>query len=214
MSRRLLVVATANPGKLRELRALLRELGSDRDLEVVGLDAVPGLEMPEEGDDYAANAAAKARAAARAAGLPALADDSGLEVDALDGRPGPRSARYGGPGLDDAGRVRRLLEELAGVEGSRRGARFVCVAALALPGGEGSGGDAAGQVHTARGEWPGRILEAPRGEGGFGYDPIFWDEEHGAAAAELPARVKNRISHRARAVAGLHEAIRAALGGS
>jgi len=214
MSRRPLVVATANPGKLRELRALLAGSGRDGELEVLGLDGVPGLEMPEEGDDYAANAAAKARAAARAAGLPALADDSGLEVDALDGRPGPRSARYGGPGLDDAGRVRRLLAELAGVPGPRRGARFVCVAALALPAGEGGAGAEAGEVHTARGEWPGRILEAPRGEGGFGYDPIFWDEEHGAAAAELPARVKNRISHRARAVAGLREGIRAALGGA
>jgi len=201
MSRRALVVATANPGKLRELRALLEDL----DVDVLGLDAVPGVELPEEGDDYAANAAAKARAAAGTAGLPALADDSGLEVEALGGRPGPRSARYGGPGLDDAGRVRRLLEELAGVEASRRGARFVCVAALARP---------EGAVRTSRGEWPGRILETPRGERGFGYDPIFWDEERGAAAAELPARVKNRVSHRARAVAGLREPIRAALEGA
>ena len=190
-------VATGNAGKLREIRAILFDL----DLELVGLADLPAVELPEEGDDYTANALAKARAVARASGMPALADDSGLEVDALGGGPGPRSARYGGPGQDDAGRVARLLEDLAGVPRERRGARFVCVAALAGPD---------GSARTARGECAGRILTAPRGAGGFGYDPVFWVEELGAAMSELPAALKNRISHRGRAFGALREPIAAA----
>jgi XTP/dITP diphosphohydrolase len=193
------VLATANPGKLREVRALLGAAG----LEVVGLDAIGPVALPEEGDDYEANALAKARAAARASGLPALGDDSGLEVEALDGAPGPRSARYGGPGLDDAGRTRALLAALAGVPPERRGARFVCVAALALPGGE---------VATARGECAGRIAEAPRGSAGFGYDPVFEPTPGGPTMAELPPAEKERISHRGRAFRALAPALRARLG--
>jgi XTP/dITP diphosphohydrolase len=194
MSGPAVAAATANRGKLRELTALLSGLG----LEVRGLDALPPIEFPAEADDYEANAVAKARAAARASGLPAVGDDSGLEVRALGGAPGPRSARYGGPDLDDAGRVAHLLEALAEVEPTRRGARFVCVAALVTP---------AGAVQVARGEWAGRILAAARGVGGFGYDPVFWIDELGAAAAELPPTLKNRVSHRARALAGLREAL-------
>jgi XTP/dITP diphosphohydrolase len=194
MSERALALATANPGKQRELRELLGDLG----LALPGLDALPAAALPEEGDDYTANAAGKALAVARATGLPALADDSGLEVDALDGAPGPRSARYGGPGLDDAGRVERLLAALRDVPRERRGARFVCIAALAWPD---------GTWISARGTCEGRILAAPRGEGGFGYDPVFWVEEHAAAMAELPAALKNRISHRARALAVLRPAL-------
>jgi XTP/dITP diphosphohydrolase len=194
MSGPAIAAATANRGKLRELAALLSGLG----FEVRGLDALPAIDLPAEGDDYEANAVAKARAVARASGLPAVADDSGLEVDALGGAPGPRSARYGGPDLDDAGRVAHLLEALAEVEPGRRGAHFVCVAALVTP---------AGAVQVARGEWRGRILRAARGVGGFGYDPVFWVDELGAAAAELPAALKNRVSHRARALAGLREAL-------
>jgi len=192
-----LAVATANAGKLREIRAILAGL----DLELVGLAELPPVALPEEGDDYAANAVAKARAVARASGIAAVADDSGLEVDALGGAPGPRSARYGGPGLDDAGRVARLLEALAGVPRAGRGARFVCVAALAEPG---------GSARTARGECAGRILVAPRGSGGFGYDPVFWLEELGAAMSELPAALKSRVSHRGRAFGVLRETVAAA----
>jgi len=188
-----LVVATSNPGKLRELRAILGDLP----LVLRGLDEVPDVAFPEEGDDYAANAAAKARAAAAATGLPALADDSGLEVDALGGEPGPRSARFGGPGLGDAERAGALLAAVA-ARGGPRGARFVCVAALATPD---------GAVTAARGECPGRLLTAPRGEGGFGYDPVF-EVAPGVSMAELPEEEKNRISHRARALAALSEALR------
>lgn len=189
------VLATANPGKLREVAALLADLPIDW----IGLDALPGLVLPEEGDDYAANAVAKARAAARAAGTLAVADDSGLEVEALGGAPGPRSARWGGPGLDDAGRNRALLEALRGVPPERRGARFVCVAALATP---------AGDVVTACGVCPGRILEAPRGTGGFGYDPLFEVSPGGPTMAELPPGEKDRISHRGRAFRALVPALR------
>ncbi len=193
-----IVVASSNPGKLREFRAIL----SDRSFRLLGLGDFPPLALPEEGDDYAANARAKARHAADGLGRWALADDSGLEVEALGGRPGPYSARYGGPGLDDAGRCQRLLAELEGVEDGRRGARFVCVAALAAPGGE---------LWSARGELEGRVLRAPRGRGGFGYDPIFQLAD-GRALAELSEAEKNQLSHRARAVAAL--LTRAALGES
>jgi XTP/dITP diphosphohydrolase len=194
VSGRGLALATGNAGKLRELRALLGDLN----LALAGMDELPAVALPEEGDDYAANAGAKAAAVARACGLPALGDDSGLEVDALDGGPGPRSARYGGPGLDDAARTACLLDALREVPRARRRARFVCIAALVFPD---------GSRLSARGECAGRILFAPRGEGGFGYDPVFWVEEHGAAMAELPAALKNRISHRARALAVLRPAL-------
>jgi XTP/dITP diphosphohydrolase len=183
------VIATGNPGKLREIRAILGDGGP----ALRGLDGFAPVDFPEEGDDYAANAAAKARAAAAATGRPALADDSGLEVAGLGGAPGPRSARYGGPGLDDRQRAATLLEALAGVTGAGRDARFVCVAALATPGGD---------VVTARGECPGRILAAPRGSGGFGYDPVF-EVAPGTSMAELAPEQKHAISHRARALRAL-----------
>ena len=191
-----LVVATSNPGKLREIRELLGR----PDLVLRSLADFPGLQLPEEGDDYAENALAKARAAARASGLPAVADDSGLEVVALGGAPGPRSARYGGPGLDDAGRVARLLEELRGVPPEERRARFVCAAAWADPTGEG--------VAVVR-RCPGNILEAPRGRGGFGYDPIFEPDGAVGSMAELPAARKNELSHRGRAFRALAELLAA-----
>ncbi len=194
MTRRVVAVATSNPGKLREIRAILDECGLD--LRAVA-DEVP---FPEEGDDYEANAIQKARVAAEAMGVPALADDSGLEVDALAGAPGPRSARYGGPGLDDAGRAAHLLEALADVPREKRGARFVCHAALVRPDGSAS---------SAQGVCEGRILTAPRGVGGFGYDPVFWIDDLAAAAAELPPSQKDRISHRARAFRGLIDALAA-----
>jgi XTP/dITP diphosphohydrolase len=190
-----LVLATSNPGKLLEFRALLGDLP----LALRALDAFPEVRLPDEGDDYEANAAAKARAIARDTGRPALADDSGLEVAALGGAPGPRSARYGGPGLDDAARTARLLEEVAAAGGAARGARFVCVAALAFPD---------GRVVTARGECAGTLLDAPRGRGGFGYDPVFAPEGDTRSLAELPPERKNRISHRARALRALEPALR------
>jgi XTP/dITP diphosphohydrolase len=190
-----LVLATSNPGKLREFRAILGELP----VRFRALAAFPEVQLPEEGDDYQANAVAKARAIADAVGRPALADDSGIEVTALGGRPGPRSARFGGGDLDDLGRVEKLLSELAASGETDRSARFVCVAALAFPGGE---------VITARGECPGRILDAPQGGGGFGYDPIFEVEGGGRSMAELPPTEKNRISHRARALLSLRDVIR------
>ena len=128
-----------------------------------------------------------------------MADDSGLEVDALGGGPGPRSARYGGPGLDDAGRVARLLAALEGVPVASRGARFYCVAACALPD---------GRSVTAAGECPGRIATGRRGRGGFGYDPIFVPAGHGVCMAELEAVEKDAISHRGHAFRALWEAMR------
>jgi XTP/dITP diphosphohydrolase len=189
-----LVLATSNPGKLLEFRAILGDLS----VAFRALEAFPEVQLPEEGDDYETNAVAKARAIAEGAGRPALADDSGIEVAALGGRPGPRSARFGGGDLDDAGRVERLLTEVTASGRVDRSARFVCVAALAFPGGE---------VITARGECPGRILDAPRGRSGFGYDPIFEVEGGGRSMAELPPSEKNRISHRARALLSLREVI-------
>jgi XTP/dITP diphosphohydrolase len=189
-----LVLATSNPGKLREFRAILGDLP----VSFRSLADFPEVRLPEEGDDYQENAAVKARAIAEAVGRPALADDSGIEVAALGGRPGPRSARFGGAGLDDAGRLEKLLADLAASGETDRSARFVCVAALAFPGGE---------VITARGECPGQILDAPQGGGGFGYDPIFEVEGGGRSMAELSPTEKNRISHRARALLSLRDAI-------
>lgn len=185
-----LVVASANPGKLREIGELLAGL----DLRLRPLSEFPGLVLPPEAEDYAANARAKALAAARGTRRAAIGDDSGLEVEALGGEPGPRSARYGGPGLDDAGRNATLLAALRGVPAGARGARFVCVVALATP---------EGDVRLARGECRGRILDAPRGTAGFGYDPLFELEGLERSMAELAPAEKNRLSHRARALAAL-----------
>jgi len=187
------VVATSNAGKQQEIREILADLP----LRIRGLDEFAAIVFPEEGAEYEPNAVAKAVTAAGATGRPAIADDSGLEVAGLDGAPGPLSARYGGPGLADRDRAAYLLEQLADCNGAARNARFVCIAALALPGGE---------VVTARGECPGRILTEPRGVGGFGYDPVF-EVGDGVAMAELPAARKNEISHRARALAELRGAL-------
>lgn len=184
------VVATSNPGKLREIRAILADL----DVEWLTLADVASVVLPAEGDAYEANALAKARAVASGTGEWALADDSGLEVDALDGAPGPHSARFGGPGLDDAGRARALLDAVARSGRPERGARFVCVAALVSPG---------GRSWTARGELDGELVALPRGSGGFGYDPVFRVAGRDETLAELGAAEKNRLSHRARALAAL-----------
>lgn len=182
-----MIVASSNAGKLREMQALLAGLP----LAVEPLTGDISVRFPPEGIDYEHNALAKALAAADQLGDWALADDSGLEVDGLCGAPGALSARYGGPGLDDAGRVTHLLGELGAVSGARRTARFVCLAALAGPSGE---------RYVTRGECAGTILAAPRGDGGFGYDPIFQPDGFDFSMAELSEEVKNRISHRARAI--------------
>lgn len=150
---------------------------------------VPGATLPEEtADTYEGNALLKARAAARLAGDAALADDSGLEVDALDGAPGVRSARFGGPGLDDAGRTALLLERLRGVPLARRTARFRCVIALVEPG---------GRARSVEGVVEGMIAEAPSGAGGFGYDPVFFHPPSGRTFGELTDAEKSAVSHRA-----------------
>jgi XTP/dITP diphosphohydrolase len=193
-SAREVVVATSNPGKLREIREILGDLP----LTLGCLADHPDVQMPEEGDSYEENAVVKARHVARTTGRVALGDDSGLEVEGLGGAPGPRSARYGGEGLDDAGRVAHLLRALQDVPREARRARFVCIAAVATP---------EGAVATARGECEGRILDAPIGSGGFGYDPVFEASEAAVAMAQLPPDEKNRISHRARAFRALRDAI-------
>ena len=186
------VLASSNPGKLSELRALLRPAG----LQVVPQDAL-GVEPPEEtGVTFVENALIKARAACAATGLPALADDSGVVVDALGGAPGVRSARYAGEGASDADNLAMLLEALSGVDPSARGGAFVCAIVY---------------LRHARdpcpivceGVWRGRILEAPRGDGGFGYDPVFFVATLNRTAAELSRTEKNAVSHRGQALAQL-----------
>jgi XTP/dITP diphosphohydrolase len=182
-----LLVATRNAGKVREVR--VRVAG----LDVLSLDDVPSMpEVEETEDTLEGNARLKALAAARASGLWTVADDSGLFVDALGGAPGVWSARYA-PG-SDADRIRKLLRQMEEVPEGRRGAAFRCVLALASPSGE---------VREARGECRGEILRAPRGTGGFGYDPVFLVPELGRTMAELTLEEKGRISHRARALGAL-----------
>jgi len=181
-----IVVATGNPGKLREIRAIFAGLP----LEIVAQSEFATPEADETGLSFVENAILKARNAAAHTGLPALADDSGIEVDALDGEPGIHSARYAG---DDESNIARLLRELRGVPASGRSARFQCVMAFLR--------HAADPVPLlAQGTWEGVILDAPRGEGGFGYDPVFFVPTHGCSAAELDPAEKNRLSHRGQAL--------------
>jgi XTP/dITP diphosphohydrolase len=192
-----LVIATRSEHKLRELRDLLRLERTDLvTLDELGVEGEP----IEDGETFEANAAIKARAAVRATGLPTLADDSGLEVDALGGGPGVRTRRYAGPDATDADNNRKLLAALEGLPPERRGARYVCVLALALPGDAGPRG---GQPVTfARGTCRGRIARVPRGTGGFGYDPIFepLSEAPGGRTLGLwTPDEKSAVSHRARA---------------
>lgn len=182
------LVATRNPGKLREYLWLL----SDLNLELVSLDQVGiGSSVAETGQTFAENAILKARAYAQESGLVTLADDSGLEVDALHGQPGILSARFGGPSLDDRQRLELLLSRLAGVAWERRTARFRAAVALARP----QGGE-----QVFEGTCEGFIADAPRGSHGFGYDPVFYLPSYGRTVAELGEDVKNQISHRTQAV--------------
>lgn len=189
-----LLIGTRNPSKVAELRALLR--GLDLELESVADLADPPPDPPEDAPSYAENAVFKALAYARATGLPTIADDSGLEVDALGGAPGVRSRRYFGEDVSSEDRNRMLLGLLDGV--TERTARFVAVVALARPD---------GRVETFDGEVRGEIAESPRGEDGFGYDPIFIIAEDGRTMAEVPRDQKNAISHRGLAAAKLRAAL-------
>jgi XTP/dITP diphosphohydrolase len=189
---RRVVLATGNAGKLHEIAALLAPLA----LEVIP-QTVLGIAAAEEtGDTFEANALLKARHAAHAAGLPALADDSGIEVDALGGRPGVWSARYAGAAASAADNNALLLRELASVPPARRTARYRCVIAYVR-----EAGDPAPLI--ARGSWEGTIAEAPRGSGGFGYDPLFIPAGVALTAAQLSATAKNAGSHRGVALAQL-----------
>ena len=187
-----LVLASGNAGKLRELAAMLQPLGwAVRPQGDWRLD-----EVAEDGLSFIENALIKARHAARVTGLPALGDDSGLVVDALDGRPGIYSSRYAGESADDQANNRKLLRELSGVEERARGAHFYCAMALMRHANDPT-------PLLATGRWRGRILESPAGSGGFGYDPLFQVPEQGCSSAELPTAVKNRLSHRGQALAAL-----------
>lgn len=193
---RRLVVASGNPGKLSELCALLR--GLDAELLPQSALGVPGV--VESGETFEANALIKARNASRCAGLPAIADDSGLEVDALDGAPGVHSARYAGEGASDGDNIAKLLRALDGVDATDRTARFVCVMVYVE--------DAEDPVPVVcRGAWTGRILEAPGGDGGFGYDPVFFVPSEGTTAAALSPGRKNLLSHRGQALRELERAL-------
>jgi len=187
-----LVLATANRDKVREIEVILRGLG----MELVSLGSFPDVRPPvEDGRTFEENARIKAVSIRDRTGISALADDSGLEVDALGGLPGVRSARFAGETADYAANNRRLQAVLKGLPEEDRAARFVCAACLA---------EAGGETFTVRGTLEGRIIEEPRGSSGFGYDPLFLVPEYGRTLAELGPGVKNRISHRARAL----EAIR------
>ena len=182
-----LVLASKNAKKLAEMNAILSELGVEVCSETqAGVD----VDVEETGTTFEENSLLKAKAVMEASGLPAIADDSGLCVDALNGAPGVYSARYGGPELDDTGRYRLLLENLRGQ--TPRTAKFVSVITCCFPNGD---------VITARGECPGTIAFAPMGEGGFGYDPVFFIPGLKKTFAQLSAQEKNAISHRGRALA-------------
>jgi XTP/dITP diphosphohydrolase len=195
------VVATGNQHKLGEIRAILAGL----DVELVSMRAFDVTEPVEDGDTFEANALIKARACAAATGLPALADDSGLEVDALDGAPGVRSARYAGVPGDDTANNSKLLAALVDVPAERRTGRFVCAAAIVLPD---------GREQVVRGTMEGHVVTAPRGGAGFGYDPLFVSDAagDGRTNAELSAEEKDAISHRGVAFRALRAHVEHLLG--
>lgn len=187
-----IVLASGNAGKLREFRTLLVPW----DTQLLPQSAFKVSSIAETGGSYLENAMLKARHAAQRTGLPTLADDSGLEVDALDGRPGFHSARFAGENASDADNNQRLLTLLQGVPKEKRSARYRCVVVLVLPGGEKA-------PLVGEGCWEGHILEVPQGAGGFGYDPLFLAAERNSTAAQLPAADKNELGHRGKALRAL-----------
>lgn len=192
-----LVLASKNPKKMKEMNEILSGMGVEVCLQAdVGID----IDVEETGATFEENSLLKAKAVMEAGGLPAIADDSGLCVDALNGAPGVYSARYGGEGLDDAGRYRLLLSSMPA--GQPRAAKFVSVITCCFPNGD---------VLTARGECPGTIAFAPMGEGGFGYDPVFFLPRLKKTFAQLSAEEKNAISHRGRALEAFQEKLEAYL---
>lgn len=191
-----IVIATGNAGKIREIASIFSELGID-----IIAQSTLDIESPEEtGDTFAANALLKARYAAEQSGLPAMADDSGISVDALDGRPGVRSARYAGEQATDSDNVDLLLEELKDVRDDQRGAGFHCAAVLAWPADE-------HEPIVIEEVWRGRILHVRRGSGGFGYDPVFLDPDKQKTGAEMSRKEKNQVSHRGKAFRKLRDIV-------
>ncbi len=193
-------MASSNAGKIREIARILADLGA----EIVPQSEFGVSDVDETGTTFVENALIKARHAADATGLPAIADDSGLSVDALDGAPGVYSARYSGSNASDESNNQKLLAALDGVGAEDRGAAFHCVACFVSPGDD--------EPLIAEGEWRGSILEAPRGDGGFGYDPLFLDPDSGVASAELTPEQKNARSHRGQALRRLHDLLAAKYG--
>jgi len=192
-----IVLASNNAGKVREFNQLL----SDSELEVVPQSEFSVPDIEETGLSFVENAILKARNAAQHTGLPAIADDSGLEVDALGGAPGIYSARYAGAGANDLDNLEKLLDRLRDVDDDQRSARFQCLMVYMRH----------AQDPTPRifqGTWEGRILRQPRGSGGFGYDPVFLVPDMNRASAELPPDVKNRLSHRGKALRQLDASLR------
>jgi XTP/dITP diphosphohydrolase len=197
------LLATRNPGKLAEMRRLVDAAGI-KGLRVLGLADVPEFpEAPETGATFAETALAKARDATAATGLAAVADDSGLAVDALNGMPGVLSARWAGRHGDDRANLELVLAQLTDTPDERRGAAFVCAAALVVPG---------GQDVVVHGEWAGRLVRKPRGSNGFGYDPIFEPDGDTRTSAELTPDEKDALSHRGRAMRALLPHLQALVG--
>jgi XTP/dITP diphosphohydrolase len=195
------VLATRNPGKVREFLDLMRDLP----IQVYSLDAFPQIgSLREEGITYTENAISKAATVARLTRRVTVADDSGIEIDALEGKPGAQSARFLGEGASDTARNARIVRLLHAVSAERRTARYRAIVAIALPDGE---------TRTFEGTCEGRIATAPRGSGGFGYDPVFLVPAYGKTMAQLPPGVKNRISHRARAFAAARPFLKALAAG-
>jgi XTP/dITP diphosphohydrolase len=196
-----LLVASRNPKKLEEMRRILAGAGIEDEIEVLGLADVPPFpEAPETGATFEENALAKARDAVAATGLPAVADDSGIAVDALNGMPGVLSARWAGTAKSDEANLKLVLAQVADLPDERLTAAFVCAAALVRPD---------GSEVVVRGEWPGSLVREPRGTNGFGYDPIFVPEGETRTSGELPAAEKDAISHRGRALTQLLGELRA-----
>lgn len=189
-----LLIATKNEGKLKEIKALLKDLS----VEVLSLKDMPDLTLPEEGNDYFKNASHKAETVSSAFNLPAIADDSGLEVDFLDGSPGSLSARFGGEQISDTDRNKLLLQQLQGIPQAKRTARFRCVIALSIPG---------KITMTVEATCEGVIAKEIRGENGFGYDPVFYIPELDKTFAEIDKDTKNSMSHRGKALRKMKQII-------
>ena len=194
-----IIIATRNKGKAKEIKEILKDL----DIEILTLDDFPGIPAPlEDGKSFKENALKKARFATQHLNMPVLADDSGLEVDALGKQPGILSARYAGENATDEENNRKLLKELSGIPLKKRNACYKCVIAVVFP---------SAREEVVTGSCNGLIALEPKGKGGFGYDPLFYVPEYGKTMAELPPEIKNRISHRGKALAKLRKKLMAML---